>query len=90
MAGYWTRRELEDLNDFQDELTAMELTVVVKTRSIHAVRHKLAILGLIPKSRTCRYCLESFKPDRRDQIYCCVNCCQLKARWRTKVKKERQ
>jgi hypothetical protein len=90
MGCFWNRQELKDLNDFQDELTAIELGIIIKTRSVHAIKAKLVVLGLISESRICRYCLKSFKPNRRDQIYCCTNCCQLKARWRTKVRKERQ
>jgi hypothetical protein len=90
MGGFWTRTELQDLNDFQDELTAVELMVVIRRRSINSIRDKLLKLGLVPESRTCRYCFKSFKPNRRDQTYCCTNCCQLKARWRYALAREEQ
>jgi len=90
MGGFWKTSESKLLIDFQEELTVKELEIIIKTRSRHGIAKKIIALDLKAENRTCRYCLKYFTPKRRDQIFCCKNCCQLKARLRHKLKKEEQ
>ena len=90
MGGFWRTRELKLLVDFQEELTVKELSLILNKRSRYGIKHKNKTMGLKAENITCRYCLKYFKPKRRDQIFCCKNCCQLKARLRHMLKKQEQ